>query len=192
MKSGDLLLAGLGLLAIAGAGGAAAVIIASSSLADFAGDQASFARNLFEIVGRVLPQLSIRARILVVAQAAYESGWGSLGNGRDQTNNVFNVTAGSSWVGPTFEGTDKDGQGRPISQLWRGYESLDAAVLDWWELLGRLYPQARAALETGDVFEFSHQLVAGTRHYYSLAEALYTAQLAARVQLVQLHLGVSA
>lgn len=105
-----------------------------------------FSTTLFGVVSRQLPNLSVAGRVLMVAQAAHESGWGQLGQSRTQSNNLWNITAGSSWTGPVVAGTDTD-KGQPIAQRWRVYSSLEAAVTDYWQFLGTLYPAARAELE---------------------------------------------
>ena len=75
---------------------------------------ADFASSMWTTLGEVLPQLSTKSKLIIIAHAAYESGWGqaakhlALG-----TNNIFNVTKGSvartgQWDGTTVTQPDAD------------------------------------------------------------------------------------
>lgn len=161
------------------AGGTVATVTLVQALGAGA-DRTLFSKTLFGIVSRVLPQVPLAGRVLIVAQAALESGWGKLSNARASTNNLWNITAGSSWQGPVAAGSDTDGAGKPISQRWRSYPNVEAAVTDYWQFLGNLYPGAREVISTtGDPYEYAHQLKLGkVGAYYSAPEADYAGQVA--------------
>ena len=141
-------------------GGAAALMLTSLGAGK---DKAKFATSLFELLTRQFPTLSVKARVLIIAHAAYESGWGLLSNARAQSNNIFNITAGPAWSGLTAQGTDTDGAGKSIAQRWRVYPSLDAAVKDYWLFLGgSRYLSARTELvNQADPTQFATLLRAG-------------------------------
>lgn len=159
-------------------GGAAATVVLIQSLGAGA-DKKKFVDGLFAVVTQELPQVPVAGRVLIVAHAAYESGWGQLENARANTNNIFNVTAGKSWRGPTSKGTDTE-NGKPIVQVWRKYSSINEAVRDYWSFLGTLYPAARQELMNSPVSlsQFCAQLRA--RGYFTLDLASYVAGMTKR------------
>jgi flagellum-specific peptidoglycan hydrolase FlgJ len=166
--------------------GSAAVL-----LTDLPGTRQHFAVTMFDVVSRAFPFLSVKARLLIVAHAAHESGWGQLSNGRKVSNNVFNLTAGSSWKGPTIGGTDVDANENPIAQNWRVYPSLDAAVADYWTFLGNFDPTAKSVLLLSPgVVDFAHALKLG--RYYEAPEASYAAGLQSALAEVLSYVQVSA
>lgn len=171
-------------------------------------DKRAWVRALEGVVARELPQLSPAARELLVAHAALESGFG-VARAAVRGHNPFNVIGGrvarpldlaspgqvtQTWPGEVWVdvGGDKDGQGRPITQVWRVYADDGAAVRGQWELLSRATPlpglagayrAARDALVTGDVSSYAWRLHAAG--YYELAPALYTAKLTAALAVVR-------
>lgn len=106
--------------------------------------------------------LPARSQILVIAHAAYESGWGCTPQAK--VWNLFNLTAGKSWKGPIMSGGDLEyTPGNPVAkkivQEWRCYPALTNAVNDYLKLLE--YPRylpARAALLDGDAARFVEYL----------------------------------
>lgn len=153
---------------------------------DNVADSLSWTARLWAAIGRVLPQLSTQSRVIILAHAAYESGWGVKGRAAIKGNNVFNITAGSAWTGPKWEDVggdleyDAQGSARRITQVWRIYPNLDAAVADYWQFLGPnanrgRYTKARSALERGDVAVFVNELHAAG--YFTLPPAQYLTQL---------------
>lgn len=160
-------------------------------------DKQAWARAFFDAVGRTLPHLSREARLLVLAHAGFESGWGQ-GRAARKGNNVFNVTAGSGWTGETWTDVNGDkaynkatceAQGRPmtlqpnglmacvVDQVWRIYPGVEGAIEDYWRLLGSRYPLARAALEAVDIPTFSLRL--REKGYYQAPLVEYSDTLAA-------------
>jgi len=85
---------------------AAAAAIDSSS-------PAAFARSLSELAVATGKKLGVDPAVLI-AQAALETGWGThiTKNGKGQTsNNLFNIKAGSHWVGPTVSANTVEFEG---------------------------------------------------------------------------------
>lgn len=131
----------------------------------------------------VLEQIPEASWPLVVAHAAYESGWACTCQACEGRN-YFNVSAGASWRGRTLAGGDLEysgGQARRITQQWRWYSSDVEAVRDYLALLQlRRYRPAREALVSGDAESFVRLLGpdhAGERPpvggYYTLPAAQY-------------------
>lgn len=135
---------------------------------------AQFVKHLGESPS--LASLSKEAREIVIAHAAYESGWGGTSQAR-QAFNLFNVTAGSRWTGPVVEGGDLEYSGgsvKRITQKWRVYDSMNAAVEDYLALLDAPHFKAHGvmdALLAGDVDRFLSALYAGK--YFTLPVAEY-------------------
>lgn len=125
-------------------------------------DKAKWAKYVFDEAGAAIPGASARTKAIIVAHAAYESGWGQIATAAKQANNIFNVTAGSWWLAakkPTlvekngdwsyYKGTgtpppaetpwQKDDKGRwrrRIDQVWRKYADYREAIADYWSFLG--------------------------------------------------------
>lgn len=161
-------------------GGLGAVALLVSKGVDLK-NKIQWVRYVFDEVTSVLPTLSVKARMLIVAHAAFESGYGQLSSAMKKgSNNLFNLTAGSSWLGPTVAGGDSNAAGQPITQQWRVYPTYRASILDYWNFLGPnqnrgRYVAARNALQLGDVTQFAQQLyLAG---YYELSPTLYASRL---------------
>lgn len=134
---------------------------------------------------------------LILAHAAYESGWGKTRQAREARNH-FNVSSGSSWRGPTLAGGDTEyrpGETEPrkIVQQWRVYESDAAAIYDYLRLLtARRYRPAREALFQGDAEAFVRSLgpdrAPAVGGYYTLPTAEYLAGYLAVLAEVRAHL----
>lgn len=143
-------------------------------------DKHCFVKNMAECV-RSHPA---KTQILVIAHAAYESGWGTLRQAK-QAFNVFNLTAGSRWSGPVMEGGDTEySPGKAVKQIvqkWRCYGSLQEAVDDYFHFLeAPRYLPARAALLDGDGARFIEWLGPDRSHqvpplggYYTLPTVQY-------------------
>lgn len=134
-------------------------------------------------------------RWLLCAHAAYESGWGTSKAFRHGLN-FGNITAGPHWHGQVYEDTDGDtaydAQGKylgRITQVWRCYPTVGAAIEDYWVTLGwPRYIAARDALERGELGPFCHYLgpsaPRGMGGYYTLPEKQYAAGLGSVLQRV--------
>lgn len=150
---------------------------------------ASWTIDMWTAIARALPQLGTEARFIVLAHAAYESGFGRA-KAAVRGFNVFNITAGASWKGQSWTDvggdTEYDAQGnvRRITQEWRIYPNLDGALADYWQFLGRSrYLRAREALQRGDVTAFVRELYAGG--YFTLPPEKYLAGLAGTLTSVK-------
>ena len=123
----------------------------------------TFARDWFEAISRAAPHTSVATRVLVVAHAAYESGWGK-GFASQKGFNPWNLTAGTTdkpnpmsiWSGAVIIGGDTEynpGQtgAKKIQQRFRKYLSMEEAVVDYFKFLSSArYMDAKAALMAGD------------------------------------------
>lgn len=137
-------------------------------------DKHSFAKNVAECI-RSLPA---KTQMLVVAHAALESGWGTTTQAR-RAFNIFNLSAGSSWHGPTMAGGDleysADGKVTKITQQWRCYGSFQEAVDDYLHLLQLpRYLPAHAALMDGDGPRFVEWLGPDRSHQVPPVGGFYT------------------
>lgn len=72
----------------------------------------------------------------LLAKNALESSWGKSAQGN---YNFGNITTGSSWKGDYVKGSDKDADGKSISQKFRAYSSIDDYVKDEIQFLTKLY-----------------------------------------------------
>jgi hypothetical protein len=129
-------------------------------------------------VRRALP-LSTPARNLLCAHAALECGWGTSFAFRKGLN-AFSITAGPHWHGAVVAGGDLEyvagakptAKPRAITQLWRVYPTVGAAIEDAWAFLGwPRYKPARDALERGEAAEYVARLHDGG--YFTLPSAQY-------------------
>ena len=150
--------------------------------------KAAWLLTLDEDVKRVLPQLKESARHLLLAHAALESGWGQAKAWRHGFN-FGNITAGPSWQGAkwTDVGGDEDAAGNKITQVWRAYSTIDAAIKDYWDFLGPnqnrgRYLHARDFLANGAVLDFAAEL--HKARYYELDPRKYAKFLAGVLQTV--------
>ena len=102
------------------------------------------------------------SRLLVIAQAGCETQICTVGRAA-QVWNAWNLTAGHSWTGPTYDGPDTtpDGHGGyvPCVQHWRSYPSLSEATRDYVAFLSMpRYVRSKAALMAGDLNAFVEAL----------------------------------
>jgi hypothetical protein len=171
-------------------------------------DKVKWAKSVYGIVTRELPNLPPISRAVVVAQGVLETGWGK-SRAFQQGNNLFNVTAGSSWTGDkwvdvngdiSFNRADCERQGKTmvprqrdgklyckVDQTWRKYPTVAAAVQDYWQLLGwSRYLPARDALERGDIADFAAKLRSGG--FYTAPVDEYTDSLQAVANTVNRYL----
>ena len=94
----------------------------------------------------------------LIAKNALESGWGSIAQGQ---YNFGNITPGSTWTGNYVEGSDKDANGKKISQKFRSYDNINDYVNDEIDFLTRLYNFN----QNDDINTFLSKLVDGKRKY---------------------------
>lgn len=137
--------------------------------------KAEWAKYIFDSIDSVIPELygNLRAKLIITAHAAYESGWGGVAGAVSashlkQTNNIFNLTCGASWTGPRFNQANADDEYAPdgtykgrISQCWRSYPSQLAALADYWKFLDASRYASRGVkgfIKAGDVVGFSQAL----------------------------------
>lgn len=73
---------------------------------------------------------------MLVSQDAIESSWGKSAQG---SFNYGNITTGRGYKGKYVVGRDKDKAGKPITQYFRAYDSVDDYVKDKIALLKRSY-----------------------------------------------------
>lgn len=73
---------------------------------------------------------------MLVSQDAIESSWGKSAQG---SFNYGNITTGRGYKGKYVVGRDKDKSGKPITQYFRAYDSVDEYVKDKVALLKRSY-----------------------------------------------------
>ncbi len=122
--------------------------------------QENFIRNIMSASTAADSTLSHTARMLITAQAAYESGWGKSRQAQ-KAFNFFNITQGSWPIERTIEGSgDLEFQPGKVEAVktkprWRAYASPADAVTDFLNLLrlGRYvnYREAYAQLRAGDL-----------------------------------------
>lgn len=176
MKLRNVLLGGGALLLLLGARSARAA--APSSPGAGGADEAArraFVAELDAALRRVAPGYSRAARVMVIAQAAFESGWGKTRMYREGSN-PFNIIRSSADPGQVIVSGDQecrpDGTCRPITQRFAKYASLDEAVGAYLRLLGApRYKGALVRLERADVEGFITTLYAGG--YFTLPVQKY-------------------
>jgi flagellum-specific peptidoglycan hydrolase FlgJ len=137
-----------------------------------------FVVNVGNAVISVAPNLSLEATLMVVAHAAYESGWGKGATAAKEGNNLFNITAGPKWAGLVVGGNDVEydanGNVKPITQRFRAYPGIEASIADYLAFLNTpKYATAYQALLAADPAAFIQALSAA--HYFTLPEAQYEA-----------------
>lgn len=188
MKLRNVLLGGGALLLLLGARSARAA--APSSPGAGGADEVArraFVAELDAAVRRVAGSYSRAARVMVIAQAAFESGWGRTRMYREGFN-PFNVIRASSDPGQVIVSGDQeckpDGTCRPITQRFAKYGSLDEAVGAYLRLLGApRYKDALTKLERADVEEFITTLYAGG--YFTLPVQKYLASFKDMIRSVE-------
>lgn len=188
MKLRNVLLGGGALLLLLGARSARAA--APSSPGTGGVDEAArraFVADLDAAIRRVAPGYARPARVMVIAQAAFESGWGKTRMHREGFN-PFNLTRSSRDSGQVIVSGDReckpDGTCRAITQRFAKYASLDEAVGAYLRLLGAAqYKDALTKLERGDVEGFITTLYAGG--YFTLPVQKYLASFKDMIRSVE-------
>jgi flagellum-specific peptidoglycan hydrolase FlgJ len=137
-------------------------------------DRLRFVSDLYGAISRVWPEASLATQHLVLALAAYESGYG-VSSAYRLGRNSFNIVRGSADV-PSIDGPDQDcssGVCRPITQKFRSYASVDDSVADFLALMRTSrYRTAYSLLVAGDI-GFAEAL--GSAGYYTLPISSYVA-----------------
>lgn len=161
------------------------------SLPQRVSSHADFVAQMRQAMSLELPQLNRSGRQLMVAHAAYESGFGN-GRAFRMGWNFGNITAGSSWKGNAWVDSGGDtevsasGAVKTIDQKWRAYPTLQDAVRDYWAFLGgSRYLDARNVLEHSnglDADAFAANLRSGG--YFTLQLAKYQNGLASTLAQV--------
>lgn len=188
----NVLLGGGALLLLLGARSARAAapsLLASGDASEAA--RRAFVAELDAAIRRVAPAYGRMARVMIIAQAAFESGWGKTRMHREGFN-PFNIIRASSDPGQVIVSGDQeckpDGTCRPITQRFAKYASLDEAVSAYLRLLAApRYKDALAKLEYGDVEGFVTTLYAGG--YFTLPVAKYLASFREMIRSVEKRLG---
>lgn len=135
-----------------------------------------------KLIGECVTGYPLATREMIIAHAAFESGYGT--STASKVNNYFNVSAGSSWKGATFDGPDLEygrGSVKKIVQKWRVYDSAKECVEDYLALLGKeRYVLAKCALMDGNAEQFIDYLGPDRAHqvppvggYFTLATKVY-------------------
>ena len=172
-------------------------------------DKAKWAKTMYSAVERVLPDVPVTGRLIIVAQAITESGWTG-GKAAKVGFNYWNITAGPSWTGEVFVDVNGDRsytssdcarQGKPmnesdkhgtfcrIDQRWRKYPSLDAAILDFWNFLGnKRYTGAQQALLDGSIQQYVDILAQGN-YFDPKVRDTYLANVTSLTKSVKKRLG---
>lgn len=127
--------------------------------------------------------ISSDANRVIVAMAAYESGFGRKTAAR--YFNFFHMTAGSQWKGKGFpylieENADweylPDGTRKRIPQEWRMYDNVEHGIRGFWDFMGTVwnngrYLQARNYLEQGRIDLAAREMY--ERGYFTLPATQY-------------------
>lgn len=94
-----------------------------------------FIQTMLDAITAVTPGFSLEARELMIAHAAYESGWGKA-KAFNQANNPFNLTTVS---GPFVPGGDTeyapDGTVKSITQKWAAFPSIADGVAGYLKFI---------------------------------------------------------
>jgi flagellum-specific peptidoglycan hydrolase FlgJ len=141
-------------------------------------DRLKFIKDMLDAIQMVAPNYPADAKILIVAQAAYESAWGSSRVAREGFN-PFNITRVAGDTRPVVIAGDLEydasGKARPITQRFAAYGSFAEAVVAYLTLLsGSRYAGSLTYLEAGDVTSFITRLRQGGYFTLPLAEYLKT------------------
>jgi len=157
------------------AAGLAALMLGGKKAMDLS-NSADWARFVFSEVTSVLPQVSLRGRVIIVAQAAFESGWGKAAWAAIHGNNLFNITTcqgksatcADGWTGAYLDQENADWSYRAdgsrvrIAQRWRSYPTFRASIEDYWNFINRpKYAAGIPSLIAGDLPGFLTALRAG-------------------------------
>ena len=113
------------------------------------------------------------ARSIILAQLAYESGFGT--STASRAHNFANLTRAATDFGPTIVGGDTDANGAAIVQRFRAYTTTAEGLADYWSFLGMpRYARARSILSEGrDATGFLRAL--HDAGYYTLSADRYVA-----------------
>lgn len=153
----------------------AAVLLGTKARASVIGTTPEgFVKGLRGVLEAIAPYLSPAAQQIVVAHAAFESGWGKSKPARLGFN-LFNVTRTRSDSRPVIESEDLEydssGNARPITQRFAKYGSLGEGLAEYFRLLsGPRYAGTLARLEAGDSVGFVNELREGGYFTLPLAE----------------------
>lgn len=99
----------------------------------------------------------------LIAQDMLESGWGKSVQGK---YNFGNITGGKGYKGKTMSGRDRDGSGKPITQRFREYDSMQDYANDKIALLKRRYDFN----QDDDINTFADKLSGNNSSKYRYAE----------------------
>lgn len=118
----------------------------------YSGTREEFLQVMLDAVREVLPNVSPDVQRLIIAHAAYESGWGK-SLGWKSANNPFNLTAisGPTVLGPDTE-CDANNNCVPITQKWAVFPSIAAGTTGYLKFIrASRYTDAYNRLTNGDV-----------------------------------------
>ena len=157
-----------------GAIGAAVLLGAREARASVGTTPEGFVKGLRATLEAIAPYLSPAAQQIVIAHAAFESGWGKSKPARLGFN-LFNVTRTKADTRPVVESGDLEydssGNARPITQRFAAYSSLGEGLAEYFKLLsGPRYAGTVARLEAGDSVGFVNELREGGYFTLPLAE----------------------
>ncbi|CDL79504.1 flagellar assembly peptidoglycan hydrolase FlgJ [Xenorhabdus cabanillasii] len=116
-------------------------------------NSASFV-SMLSVPAQIASQQSGIPHLLIIAQAALESGWGQreiLTEEGKPSHNLFGIKAGKSWQGPVTQITTTeyiDGEPKTIRDSFRVYDSYLDAVTDYVKLLAENPRYAKVARST--------------------------------------------
>ena len=191
MKLRNVLLGGGALLLLFGARSARAATSPGGAVSADEAARRTFVAELDAAVRRVAGGYSRAARVMIIAQAAFESGWAKTRMYR-QGYHPININRASADPGQVIVSGDQactpDGACRPITQRFAKYGSLDEAVGAYLRLLAApRYKDALLKLERGDVEGFITTLYAGG--YFTLPVQQYLASFKDMIRSVEKRLG---
>lgn len=136
-------------------------------------ERLDFVLDLWPTIEIQVPSLGYTSRKMILAHAAYESGWGRSTPARE-ANNLFNVTGGSAGGSITAGDRECDAAGNctSITQRFRAYDSRAQSLADYVALLSNFrYRMAWEALTRGDPDLFVRELY--TAGYFTLPPDQY-------------------
>lgn len=139
-------------------------------------DQKAFADKVLKAVWARRDDLELLPAAIVVAHAAFESGWGTSAPAR-LANNIFNITRPAFTRLPTYESGDLEydtrGNVKKITQQFAKYKSLDEGVEHYFEFIdGKRYRASLQPLTRGDFVGFISKLREGGYFTLPLLEYL--------------------
>lgn len=157
--------------------GAAVDAVAGDDQMDNGGDKAAWAAQFWRALGQAQPQLSSESKLIALAQAALESGWGTAW-AATHCFNAFNLTTVPGASNGTLQTNaddeyDANGNSKRIDQWWMVCTSWADNVNQWWAWQSRRAPAAQTALQNGDVYGFISALRVGG--YFTLPLDKYLA-----------------